>query len=251
MQVITLIQTKGGSGKTTLAMILASAALDKGLKVQMFDGDVNQQLMSWQPSFEDADWGNIAKPAWPEDLKIAEPPIGPEKLYEMLDRLDESGTDLVIIDTRPGSYEATEDFAIAADMVLIPARPAQAEWRLVLSAFEWMVALQKTLAEDERFPKVRSVVANVSNKIIQAASGAGGSIPKRDRDVLDNLLSTPHLDTMIPNSRIFEHMLFHGPLPIAGKAYRASRGILMANNLDDLTAVGVSLLDEVLEGIEQ
>ena len=30
MQVITIVQTKGGSGKTTSAMLLASAALDAG-----------------------------------------------------------------------------------------------------------------------------------------------------------------------------------------------------------------------------
>lgn len=252
MKVITLIQTKGGSGKTTLAMALASAALAKGQKVQMFDGDVNKQLLSWQPAYMDADWGNIEKPDWPNALQIDEPPANVEALYERLEQLEDSGTDLVIFDTRPGSYESTEDYAIAADIVLIPARPAQAEWRLVLSAFQWMVDLQATLAEGEKFPKVYSVIANVPTKIIQAAAGVGksGSLPKRDQEVLDSILQTPHLDTMIPNSRILEHMLYHGPLPVAEQAHRQARGgVLMANNFEDLTQIAISLYDEILEAM--
>ena len=139
-------------------------------------------------------------------------------------------------------------------MVLIPARPAQAEWRLVLSAFEWMAELQATLAENERFPQVRSVIANVPTKIIQAAAGVGksGSLPKRDKEVLDNILQTPHLDTMIPNSRILEHLLYHGPLPVAEKAHRQARaGTLMANNFEDLTQIAVSLYDEIIEGTKE
>ncbi|AHD12046.1 MULTISPECIES: ParA family protein [Phaeobacter] len=254
MKVITLIQTKGGSGKTTLAMTIASAALAKGQKVQMFDGDVNKQLLSWQPAYMDADWGHVEKPDWPEHLQIDEPPENVEALYERLEQLEESGTDLVIFDTRPGSYESTEDYAIAADMVLIPARPAQAEWRLVLSAFEWMAELQATLAKNERFPQVRSVIANVPTKIIQAAAGVGksGSLPKRDKEVLDNILQTPHLDTMIPNSRILEHLLYHGPLPVAENAHRQARaGTLMANNFEDLTQIAVSLYDEIIEGTKE
>lgn len=250
MKVVTLIQTKGGSGKTTLAMTLASAALAKGQKVQMFDGDVNRQLLSWKPSFEDADWGHVEKPDWPADLKIDEPPSDVNALYERLDQLEAAGTDLVIIDTRPGSYEATEDFANAADMILIPARPAQAEWRLVLSAFEWMTALKETLAEGERFPPVKSVIANVPTKIIKAAAGqAGATLPKRDQDVLNSILQTPHLDTMIPNSRILENMLFHGPLPTAEQAHRAARGSkLMADHFEDLKVIAVSLYDEIIKG---
>ena len=249
MRIVTLIQTKGGSGKTTLAMTLASAALARGEKVQMFDGDVNKQLMSWQPAFEEADWGHIEKPAWPENLKIAEPPENVEALYALLDTLEESGTDLVIFDTRPGSYESTEDFALAADMVLIPAKPAQAEWRLVLSAFKWMEDLRATISEEDRFPLVRSVIANVPTKIIRAAAGVGtgGSIPKRDQEVLESILQTPHLDTMIPNTRTLENILYHGPLASAGEAHRSSRGGgLMADNLSDLVMIGETLYDEIV-----
>ena len=66
MHVITIVQTKGGSGKTTTAMLLASAALDAGRRVTLIDGDVNAQLGRWRDRFELAAWEAVKKPAWPE-----------------------------------------------------------------------------------------------------------------------------------------------------------------------------------------
>ena len=73
MQVITIVQTKGGSGKTTSAMLLASAALDAGRQVTLIDGDVNAQLGRWRDSFELSTWEGVERPAWPEALKILSP----------------------------------------------------------------------------------------------------------------------------------------------------------------------------------
>ena len=68
MHVITIVQTKGGSGKTTSAMLLASAALDAGRRITLIDGDVNAQLCRWRDSFELAAWEAVKKPTWPEDF---------------------------------------------------------------------------------------------------------------------------------------------------------------------------------------
>lgn len=74
MKVITIVQTKGGSGKTTTAMLLASAALDAGRCITLIDGDVNAQLGHWRDSFELAAWEPVKKPAWPAALSIRSPP---------------------------------------------------------------------------------------------------------------------------------------------------------------------------------
>jgi len=247
MQIITLIQTKGGSGKTTVAMSLASAALAKGERVCMFDGDVNQQLLGWEDAYSEADWGRVEKKPWPEALTIKQAPANVAELYAEVATLEANGTHLLIIDTRPGTYKDTDDLALVADVVIIPAKPAQAEWRLVLSAFKWMEDLSQTISSEDAFPQVRSVLSNVPTKIINAAARVGGSkLPKHDRAVLESLLQTPHFDTMLPNSRLFEHFLHHGPLPVAQAAHRAAKGgVLMANNFEDLTAICVSLYEEI------
>ena len=103
MQVITIVQTKGGSGKTTAAMLLASAALDAGRRVTLIDGDVNAQLGRWRDSFELAAWDSVKKPAWPESLSILSPPETVEGLLALLEAEEARGVDLVVIDTRPGN----------------------------------------------------------------------------------------------------------------------------------------------------
>ena len=83
MQVITIVQTKGGSGTTTTAMLLASAALHLGRRVTLIDGDVNAQLGRWRDSFELAAWEGAQKPDWPESLAILSPPETVEGLLSV------------------------------------------------------------------------------------------------------------------------------------------------------------------------
>ena len=103
MQVISIVQTKGGSGKTTAAMLLASAALDAGRRVTLIDGDVNAQLGRWRDSFDLAAWETVKKPAWPADLSIKSPPETVDGLLALLEEEEARGVDLPVIDTRPGT----------------------------------------------------------------------------------------------------------------------------------------------------
>jgi len=232
MQVITIVQTKGGSGKTTTAMLLGSAALDAGRRVTLIDGDVNAQLGRWRDSFELAAWEAVKKPAWPEALSIMSPPETVEGLLSLLEEEEARGVDLVVIDTRPGTHTDTEDFCLISDLVLIPARPVFAEWEMTHRAVLWMDDLRASIAEGERFPAVRVLVMDAGPKIIDAATREGGLslLPKRDQDVLKEILRLDHLDVIVPHSKILEQMGFHGPLgPAAAANARAPGGRLVAD----------------------
>lgn len=232
MQVITIVQTKGGSGKTTTAMLLGSAALDAGRRVTLIDGDVNAQLGRWRDSFELAAWEAVKKPAWPEALSIMSPPETVEGLLSLLEEEEAQGVDLVVIDTRPGTHTDTEDFCLISDLVLIPARPVFAEWEMTHRAVLWMDDLRASIAEGERFPAVRVLVMDAGPKIIDAATREGGLslLPKRDQDVLMEILRLDHLDVIVPHSKILEQMGFHGPLgPAAAANARAPGGRLVAD----------------------
>jgi chromosome partitioning protein len=231
MQVITIVQTKGGSGKTTTAMLLASAALDAGRRVTLIDGDVNAQLGRWRDSYELAGWEGAEKPDWPEGLKVISPPETVEGLLALLEDQEASGTSLVVIDTRPGTHRDTEDFCLISDLLLIPARPVYAEWEMTHRAVLWMDDLRASIAEGERFPAVRVLVIDAGPKIIDAATREGGMthLPKRDQDVLMEILRLDHLDVIVPHSKILEQMGFHGPLgPAAAANAKAPGGRLMA-----------------------
>lgn len=232
MQVITIVQTKGGSGKTTTAMLLGSAALDAGRRVTLIDGDVNAQLGRWRDSFELAAWEAVKKPAWPEALAIMSPPETVEGLLSLLEEEEARGVDLVVIDTRPGTHTDAEDFCLISDLVLIPARPVFAEWEMTHRAVLWMDDLRASIAEGERFPAVRVLVMDAGPKIIDAATREGGLslLPKRDQDVLMEILRLDHFDVIVPHSKILEQMGFHGPLgPAAAANARAPGGRLVAD----------------------
>ncbi|PZQ96175.1 MAG: hypothetical protein DI533_17215 [Cereibacter sphaeroides] len=231
MQVVTIVQTKGGSAKTTTAMLLASAALDAGRRVTLIDGDVNAQLGRWRDSFELANWEGVAKPDWPATLTILSPPETVEGLLHLLEAEESRGVDLAVIDTRPGTHSDTEDFCLISDVILIPARPVFAEWEMTHRAVIWMDDLRASIAEGERFPAVRVLVIDAGPKIIDAATRDGGMalLSKRDRDVLREILRLDHLDVIVPHSKILEQLGFHGPLgPAAAANARSPGGRLMA-----------------------
>ena len=252
MQVITIVQTKGGSGKTTTAMLLASAALDAGRRVTLIDGDVNAQLGRWRDSFELAAWEAVKKPAWPEALSILSPPETVEGLLALLEEEEARGVDLVVIDTRPGTHTDTEDFCLISDLVLIPARPVFAEWEMTHRAVLWMDDLRASIAEGERFPAVRVLVMDAGPKIIDAATREGGLslLPKRDQDVLMEILRLDHLDVIVPHSKILEQMGFHGPLgPAAAANARAPGGRLISDAINrqlDVARLILAGVDEVV-----
>ena len=251
MNVVTIVQTKGGSGKTTTAMLLASAALEDGRRVTLIDGDVNAQLGRWRDAFELAAWESVKKPAWPETLSILAPPETVEGLLALLEAEEARGVDLVVIDTRPGTHTDTEDFCLISDLVLIPARPVFAEWEMTHRAVLWMDDLRASIAHGERFPAVRVLVMDAGPKIIDAATREGGMVllPKRDQDVLMEILRLDHLDVIVPHSKILEQLGFHGPLgPAAAANGRAPGGRLMAEAISrqlEVAKLVLAGIDEV------
>jgi chromosome partitioning protein len=250
MKVLTVIQTKGGSGKTTTAQVIASAAVERGLRVHMLDGDVNAQLVRWRGRFEQAEWDIAEKPEWPQNLTVSKPPVVVEELYALLEELEGQGIDLVIVDTRPGTHTDTEDLCLAADLVIIPARPLYSEWELTEESFLWMGRLADTIDKADRFPEVRTLVMDAPPKVVDAASREGGvaELPRRDQEVLQRLIALPHLDTIVPTSKILGQIAFHGPLGAAKRANEVSRGgRLIADAIGRQLDVALSLLDEIVE----
>lgn len=250
MKIVTIVQTKGGSGKTTTAMLLASGALDAGRRVLMIDGDVNAQLSRWQESFALSSWDGVSKPAWPDALRIIAPPATIAGLLALLEQEEADGTDLVLIDTRPGTHADTEDLCLVADLVLIPARPLYAEWEMTHRAVLWMDDLRASLAEGERFPEVRVLVMDAGPKIADAATRENGmaDLPRRDQDVLREILRLDHLDVIVPHSKILEQLGFHGPL---GPALAANRASLTGRLLAEPIARQLEVARFLLEGVEE
>ena len=110
MHTIVLATQKGGSGKTTLAIGLALAALQAGHNVRMIDTDYQGTLAKWQVR------RGLAEP-------VVEIVRGADLIERRLHSFDRGGVGLTIIDTASGVGETAAAAIRACDLCMIPARP--------------------------------------------------------------------------------------------------------------------------------
>ena len=107
---ISVIAQKGGTGKTTLCLATACAAAIDGRSTLVVDLD---------PQATAASWGDRRDSETPVVLS-AQPP----RLARVLDAAAAQGVELAVIDTAPRVEQSAVAAAKAADLVLIPCRPA-------------------------------------------------------------------------------------------------------------------------------
>ena len=106
MKTVAIISQKGGAGKTTVAIHLAVAAEQHGLRAAVFDLDPQASATSW------ADRRKTPVPA----VVAAQPP----RLAHLLAQAAAQSADLVLIDSAPNADAASLAAARVADLILIP-----------------------------------------------------------------------------------------------------------------------------------
>jgi chromosome partitioning protein len=111
MKTISFVSQKGGTGKTTLALNIATEAMRAGLSVAIIDLDPQPSAMAWS------------------DLRAnkLDPPVLDAKasrLAAAVQAADVQGLDLLIIDTGGRTDEGAHAAAKASDLVVIPIQPS-------------------------------------------------------------------------------------------------------------------------------
>jgi chromosome partitioning protein len=108
--IISLLNQKGGVGKTTLAVHLAVAFAKSGNRVLLVDADPQGSALDWSASRESA---------------TSLPVIGLPKpiLHKELPKL-KSDYDYIVIDGAPRVYDVARSALMASDLVLIPVQPS-------------------------------------------------------------------------------------------------------------------------------
>jgi chromosome partitioning protein len=107
--VITVGNTKGGVGKSTISANLAAAGLCKGMKVLLIDADPQGSTMSWR-TVREAD--NI------QAMQICTPTI-----HKDIERFS-GGYDLTVIDAGGRDAKTFRSAVAAADVLLVPLLPS-------------------------------------------------------------------------------------------------------------------------------
>jgi chromosome partitioning protein len=112
MRVWTVLSQKGGSGKTTVVLHLAMAAIDRGQAVSVIDLDTQRSAEKW---------GALRR----LKVKKSAPAIVPALLHDidgMIEAARRAENDLVLIDTPPATNNTTLRAGGVADMIVVPTR---------------------------------------------------------------------------------------------------------------------------------
>jgi chromosome partitioning protein len=227
MLVVTVISTKGGSGKTTLVQMLASAEINRGGRVHTVDADTDQQLLEWEFKSDATLWDGLKRAPWPSALTTSKAPPTIEDLYELLNNLDEDGVDLCLIDTRPGENPDTEHLALASDCILIPAVPTQSDFVGALKSVAWTERMIATIQPPTKPPVHRVVVMNADSKAMNYITApdedsrrkASEKVQSQDIEVYQIIAELPLLQTPIPHSNQFRRLPVTGPLTVVRDTY--------------------------------
>lgn len=110
MKIITIASQKGGVGKSTVCVNLATAMQALGLKTALFDMDSQESSTAWSERRS-------------SELPHVEP-VSARRLQTMLGAAEAQGFEVVIIDTPPAASAEAAEAVQLADLVLIPCRPS-------------------------------------------------------------------------------------------------------------------------------
>jgi chromosome partitioning protein len=129
MKIVAIISQKGGAGKTTLAVHLATAATAAGHTAAVIDLD---------PQATATSWGDRRVAAAPEVVSGQA-----VRLPALVNTARDNGADFLVLDTAPNADQTASLAARAADLVLIPCRPSTFD----LEAIETTLMLAKAAAK--------------------------------------------------------------------------------------------------------
>lgn len=155
MPTVAIISQKGGAGKTTLALHLATAAQDAGMVSLIVDTDPQATASQW------ASWRKDEPP------EVIDSP--PPRLAAKIEQAKEQGAQFIVIDTPPHADSAARAAVEAADLVLIPCRP---------SAFD-LAAIQTTVKLVQLLRKPAFVVFTAGSQLWNLSMSCAAPRPGR------------------------------------------------------------------------
>lgn len=147
--IISVINQKGGVGKTTLSISLAAALSGRKMRVLLVDADPQGSALDWVAVRGDnVPFASIGMPK----------PILHQELPKMAKNYD-----AIVIDGAPRIYEVARSAVMASDAVLIPVLPSQFD---VWAAEESVKLLQECAVYKERLKAAFIINRKIANTAI-------------------------------------------------------------------------------------
>jgi chromosome partitioning protein len=174
MLTVSLISQKGGAGKSTLALHLATEATSRGLRALLVDLD---------PQGSAAVWGE-RRGELPPDV-VAEHPANLERA---LKAAATAGYNLAVLDTAPHADNTATRAARLSDMILIPCRPASFDLEAIGTTLDISKMTGRKALVVINMAPIRSKVVNEAETDIAQRGGTVSPVVIRQRVAFQHCL---------------------------------------------------------------
>jgi chromosome partitioning protein len=193
MALVLFANTKGGSGKTTAALVLAGELVKHRAKVVLLEGDPNRPLMNWATAREmsviETSRSRVKSPAEAaqliEQASTHNAGAGEGRLVVVHDDHQESVFDwiegaaswahFVIADPEGSPNEWLTDVASQADLVIIPFAPSALDAKQVSRTVQVLTRVSKRSGKP------------VPYRILLTRAGAGAVMTRDEREIRQSL----------------------------------------------------------------
>ncbi len=245
MALVLFANTKGGSGKTTAALVLAGELVKHRAKVVLLEGDPNRPLMNWAKargmSVLETSSARVKTPAEAAELidDAATATEGEGRLVVVHDDHQEGVFDwiegaaswahFVIADPEGSPNEWLTDVASQADLVIIPFAPSALDAKQVSRTVQVLTRVSKRSSKP------------VPYRILLTRAGAGAVMTRDEREIRQGLAEH---DMPLMETTLHERPAYRGLFKLD-----ATVGELPAASINGLEAArknAANLLAEVL-----
>ena len=183
MKLITFMSFKGGVGKTTALMTVASTLLERGHKIACFEADDNRPLSAWREN-------GIEHGTWDAQCAIY-PALSIDLLSQSYEIAERDGVEFGLIDTRGGGSDLNQSILINSDLTIIPTGLSPLEVEDTLETLQYIVRLHKHY-------EISSAYGILVNR-----TDTRQQMPKVDRDGLTTIERLPHFQAQLHRRQTF------------------------------------------------
>lgn len=215
MTIITIASSKGGPGKTTLAQLIVGTLADEGVSVAALDADPTGGLSRWASRLYEGPAFACHHEA--EDARLA----------HLIHRVAQE-VEVVVVDTAGFGNRAATVAMTAADAVLIPMVPGEADITEAARTLE-LVAGVSTAAR-------RAIPARVVLNRVRSATALS-------KHALAEAASLPKLEASLSDLVAYGEMGFSGRMPVGKAGLELAALIAELRNLGWLPDAGVKQKD--------
>ncbi|ATG38098.1 ATPase involved in chromosome partitioning (plasmid) [Phaeobacter piscinae] len=157
MFTITLMNQKGGAGKSTVARALLSAADNQGLKSAFIDADQTGNLANWAVRA-------AGKGYWSPNIDAYQT-MDAEEVEEIVDELEEEGkVDLLILDTAGDASRDHDIFATVADLILCPILLTQSDVDTARGTANYIYRMKDRAEDPSLMPEFRILLNQLETR---------------------------------------------------------------------------------------